>query len=45
MPLAGKKRSHFAAAFERALGGRNLEPWRLRALTDYAARLDVPDRP
>ena len=45
VPLAGKKRSHLAAAFERALGGRNLEPWRLRALTDYAARLDVPDRP
>jgi len=45
VPLAGKKRSHFAAAFERALGGRNLEPWRLRALTDYASKLDVPDHP
>ena len=41
--VAAKKRSAFAAAFERALGARNLEPWRLRALTDYAARLDVPD--
>ena len=43
MDVQTKKRSTFGAAFERALGARNLEPWRLRALTDYAAKLDVPD--